>query len=411
MNMAHAYLADGIVTHLAEKTAEEAITPLRSIGNLFATLIAVTNLARLQALQGRCRQAAASFALAEDVSPGGGRLQELLNGASFYIGLGDLLREWNDLEGAHQQLKLGLELVRGALSVDADVVATGYVALAKLRQASGDLSGGLAALDEFTQLARERKYFPPVRARGEATRAQLWLWGNHFDDAIRWAEKSGLDADDDDLPYLHEVEYLTLARVLTAQRQTEDALQLLARLLSAAEAGGRMGRVIEILMLQALALQTRGLSVAALTALDRAICLAEPEGYIRIFVDEGEPMRKALQNWRVETGRQKDLTKAQTRLLAYADKLLKAFTTESPQLPIAGENSSLLVHSPGFVESLTARELEVLHLIAEGLSNLAIAQKLFLSTGTVKVHLKHIYGKLDVNTRTQAVARLRELNL
>jgi ATP/maltotriose-dependent transcriptional regulator MalT len=110
------------------------------------------------------------------------------------------------------------------------------------------------------------------------------------------------------------------------------------------------------------------------------------------------------------TGRHKDLTKAQARLIAYADKLLEALTTESPPSPVAGENSGSLVHSPGLVEPLTARELEVLQLIAEGLSNLAIAQKLFLSTGSVKVHFKHIYGKLEVNSRTQAIARLRELN-
>ena len=122
-------------------------------------------------------------------------------------------------------------------------------------------------------------------------------------------------------------------------------------------------------------------------------------------------MREVIRSWRSETGRQKDLTKAQTRLLAYADKLLEAFITESLQLPIAGENPHSLVHSPDLVEPLTGRELDVLRLIAEGLSNQAIAQKLFLSTGTVKVHLKHIYGKLDVNSRTQAVARLHELNL
>jgi LuxR family maltose regulon positive regulatory protein len=405
MNVGHAYLADGDVTQSAERTALEAIAPLRGLGNLFATLIAITNLARLQALQGRPHQAAATYALAEGVAPGGGRLHELLNGASFYIGRGDLLREWDDLDEAEQHLTRGLELVQGLLSVDADVVTTGCVALAKLRHARGDLRGGLEVLDECARLARERKFFAPLVGRAEAVRAQLQLASKrgNLAAAVRWAETSELRADDEILPSLREVEYLTLARVLMAQHRTAEALRLLTRLLAAAEAGGRMGRVIEILMLQALAQQTQGMSTEAFAALNRALTLAEPEGYVRIFVDEGEAMRELVGYWRLETGRHKDLTEVQTRLMAYADKLLDAFANDAPADSPALRSS--------LIEPLSARELEVLRLIAEGLSNQAIAQKLFLSTGTVKVHLRHIYGKLDVNSRTQAVARLRELNL
>ena len=405
MNVGHAYLADGDVTQSAERTALEAIAPLRGLGNLFATLIAVTNLARLQALQGRPHQAAATYALAEGVAPGGGRLHELLNGASFYIGRGDLLREWDDLDEAEQHLTRGLELVQGLLSVDADVVTTGYVALAKLRHARGDLRGGLEVLDECARLAREREFFAPLVGRAEAVRAQLQLASKRGDlaAAIRWAESSGLRADDEILPSLREVEYLTLARVLMAQHRTGEALRLLTRLLAAAEAGGRMGRVIETLMLQALAQQTQGMSTEAFAALHLVLTLAEPEGYVRIFVDEGEAMRELVGYWRQETGRHKDLTEVQTRLMSYADKLLDAFANDAPADSPALRSS--------LSEPLSARELEVLRLIAEGLSNQAIAQRLFLSTGTVKVHLRHIYGKLDVNSRTQAVARLRELNL
>jgi LuxR family maltose regulon positive regulatory protein len=161
-----------------------------------------------------------------------------------------------------------------------------------------------------------------------------------------------------------------------------------------------MGSAIEILALRALALQTQGNVTEAVTALDRALTLAEPESYIRVFVDEGEPMRLLLQSMKAE-GRS-------AKMNEYVNKLLAAFVTP--------EGQSAKVHPSSFilqplVDPLSARELEVLHLIAEGLSNEAIAQKLFLSTGTVKVHIKHIYAKLDVNSRTQAVARLRELNL
>jgi LuxR family maltose regulon positive regulatory protein len=144
----------------------------------------------------------------------------------------------------------------------------------------------------------------------------------------------------------------------------------------------------------------------ALECLEQALTLAEPEGYIRIFVDEGEPMRELISNWQVGMGRPKDLKEAPTRLMAYPEKLLKAFPQYGSPLPDKNKQANSLL-----IEPLSARELEVLHLIAEGLSNDGIAQKLFLSTSTVKVHLKHIYGKLQVNSRTQAIARLRELNL
>ena len=122
-------------------------------------------------------------------------------------------------------------------------------------------------------------------------------------------------------------------------------------------------------------------------------------------------MMEIIRTWILETGSHKDLSNKQTRLLAYAEKLLGAFTNSVSEGSMTQGKANPRIHPPPLVEALTARELEVLNLIAEGLSNDAIARKLFLSTGTVKVHLKHIYGKLDVNSRTQAVARLRELNL
>lgn len=172
-----------------------------------------------------------------------------------------------------------------------------------------------------------------------------------------------------------------------------------------------MGRVIEMLALQVMVHLAQEEETEALVALEHALALAEPEGYIRTFVDEGEPMREAIGNWRLVTGRSKNLTEVQTRLMAYAVNLLGQFPNHAPQLLIATEQANSPALQSSLIDPLSARELEVLHLIAEGLSNLAIAEKLFLSTGTVKVHLKHIYGKLDVNSRTQAVARFHELNL
>jgi len=225
--------------------------------------------------------------------------------------------------------------------------------------------------------------------------------------ASHWAQDSGLDRSDSPVTYLYEAENLTLARLLIAQHNLNAAESLLLRLHGVAASAERNGGLIEILILQAITFTAQNRSEEAFAALERALTLAEPEGYIRTFVDEGEALMEVIRNWRLV--RRKDPTELQTRLMIYADKLLEAFTDAAPQLPIEPANSSVLQSS--LVDPLSARELEVLHLIAEGLSNDAIAQKLFLSTGTVKVHLKHIYGKLDVNSRTQAVARLRELNL
>jgi LuxR family maltose regulon positive regulatory protein len=164
-------------------------------------------------------------------------------------------------------------------------------------------------------------------------------------------------------------------------------------LLQVAEAAGQTGNVIELLALKALALQTQGQPTQAMTTLEHALALAEPEGYLRIFVDEGKPMELLLQRLKAEDGRIKD----------YVDKLLSAF----------GErilHPSSLIRQPLF-EPLSERELEVLRLIADGLSNAEIAQRLVIAQGTVKRHINNIYGKLGVQSRTQAVARSRELGL
>jgi LuxR family maltose regulon positive regulatory protein len=175
-------------------------------------------------------------------------------------------------------------------------------------------------------------------------------------------------------------------------------------LLQVAEAAGQIGNVIELLTLQALALEAQGESVQATTTLHRALTLAEPEGYIRTFVDEGEPMRRLIADCRSWIEKQSH-SEAQ-KLIAYAGRLLTAFPqAESAPLPA-------IIHQPSkLVEPLSERELEVLRLIADGFSNAEIGAKLFIAVGTVKRHINNIYGKLDVQSRTQAVARARELGL
>ena len=197
-----------------------------------------------------------------------------------------------------------------------------------------------------------------------------------------------------------------VASVLLAQyecdreeRSIHEAMGLLERLLQAAEAGGRTGSVIEILVLQALAHEAQGDSPSALAPLERALTLAEPEGYVRVFVDEGTPMARLLSE-----------AAAHGIMPGYTGKLLAALEAESR---IGSDDSPRLTApaSQPLVEPLSERELEVLQLIAQGLSNREISERLFLAIITVKGHNRNIFRKLQVRRRTEAVARARELGL
>ena len=199
-------------------------------------------------------------------------------------------------------------------------------------------------------------------------------------------------------------DFIVFARILIAQRRLDEANALLERLLELANEGGRTTRSIEILNLQALALQGKRDIDLALSKLEQALTLGEPEGFIRIFVDEGPPMARLLHE-------------ALSRDIAsgYVTQLLAAFgtTDDRPQTEDRELSpSSLVLRAPSaFVEPLSEREVEVLQLIAEGLSNREIASRLYLSLNTVKAHTRNIYGKIDVHSRTQAVARAQELGL
>jgi LuxR family maltose regulon positive regulatory protein len=327
-----------------------------------------------------------------------------------YVSLGELLRERNELTAATEFLERGIKL--GQEGANPFVSIAGNVWLAWLRQTQGNAPGSHKAIRSALQVVEQQQVsrfwpLPPAACY----QARLWIAQGNLAAAERWAQTTGLNRADRSISFLYEVDTLTLARLLIAQGNLSAAESLLLRLHRAAVSAGRSGSLIEILSLQAITYAAQKRSKEAFSALAQALGLAEPEGFKRIFLDEGEPMREVIRDWRSETGRRKDLSKVQTRLMDYADQLGAAFSADLPPSPIITTQANSPAHQPTLVESLSDRELEVLHLIAEGLSNLAVAQKLYLSTGTVKVHLKHIYGKLNVNSRTQAVARLRELNL
>jgi LuxR family maltose regulon positive regulatory protein len=233
----------------------------------------------------------------------------------------------------------------------------------------------------------------------------VWVAQGRLAEALGWARKQGLSAEDE-LSYLREFEHTTLARVLLAQYRNEsadrsivEAIGLLERLLAAAQAGGRMGSVIEILILEALAHQAQGDIPAALIPLQQALTPAEPQGYIRMFLDEGTPMAQLLRE-----------AAAHKILPGYTGKLLAAFEAQGQK----SANASPIPASPtseSLIEPLSQRELEVLRLFKTELSGPEIARELTIALSTVRTHTESIYSKLNVKTRRGAVKRATELGL
>jgi LuxR family maltose regulon positive regulatory protein len=413
-NAALAYQVSGNVAPANERALEEVTASFHASGAQVMLLKSIDFLARLRTLQGRLRAAAATYEESARVASGRDGLRGTVNSAAYYVGLGDIHREWNDLDSAESHLRRGVELFTGTLSVDADVVTHGYLSLARLQQARGRHADAQATLEEFADLARQRDFFSLLAARGEAAVARLALVQDDLPAAVNWAEASGLGAYDEP-SYRREEQYLTRVRALIAQGQRgpmnsylDDALGLLDRLFEAAEGAGRMSSVIEILALRALALQARHESSEALAALERALTLAEPEGYVRVFVDEGVPMAALLSE--ILKQRRGGYRNARRRAVSvYARRLLMAF--ESPHTnaePPVGRSPE---SDRPMLDPLTSREREVLVLIAEGLSNREIAARLFIATSTVKGYVHSLLRKLEADSRTKAISRARELHL
>jgi LuxR family maltose regulon positive regulatory protein len=308
--------------------------------------------------------------------------------ADMYVGMSEVHRERGDLQAATQQLLRSQEL--GEYNGLPQNPYRWRVAMARIRQAEGDLGGALDLLDEAERLY-VGDFFPNVRPV-PALKARVWIAQGRLGEALGWAHEQGLSADDD-LSYLREFEHITLARMLLARSRGEPVHQvtrLLERLLLAAEEGGRTGHVIEILVLQALALQAPGPIPAALTCLERALTLAEPEGYVRVFVDEGPPIGSLLR-----------AAEKQGTTRDYVRRLLAAVSQTRQDSP--GRQA--------LIDPLSERELDVLRLLGTELDGPAIARELMVSLNTVRTHTKNIYTKLAVTNRRAAVRRAAELDL
>ncbi len=369
---------------------------LKMAGDVSLAIGSGAILAEIRTAQGRLREAVITYAQLLQLAMQQGK--SVVRGtANLYVGLSELDLEQNDLEAATQHL-----LISEECNEQAPLEAYQYrwrVAQARLQEAQGDLDGALDLLDDA-----ERVYtggvVPNVRPVA-ALKTQVWVAQGRLTEALGWAREQGLSADDD-LSYLSEFEHITLARVLIAQYKTDgadhslqEAVVLLKRLLKAAEEGGRMGSAIEILVLQALSHEAQSDISLALVPLERALALAEPEGYVRIFIDEGEAIRDLLRH-----------ATAEGIASSYTRHLLSAF--DKPAQP--GSTGAQAAVGQ-LAEPLTGREVEVLRLIAAGMRNQEIADHLFISLATVKRHIANVYGKLGVTHRTEAVARANDLKL
>jgi LuxR family maltose regulon positive regulatory protein len=322
--------------------------------------------------------------------------------------MGDLLREWNDLPGAGRLLVKGVE--QSVRLGQADVLTDAYVALAKLHLAQGAFDAVWETLRKADDQVRRSNIDPFIVCWLEDCRVRTLLAGGDLDAAMRWARDSGLTTDSE-LSYHYDLHHINLARVLVAQGAADpsgpwlnDALTLLGRLRAAAAQAGWVQEEIKIGILQTLVMQAQGNRQGVLKALCRVLPPAEHGGYIRLFVDEGEPMRTAISDFRLSI--EKQVRGEDDRLLGYAAKLLAAFVQPAAmaQAQTANRNSQML-------EPLSQRELEILKLIAQGLSNREIGARLFLALNTIKGHNRVIFEKLQVERRTEAIARARELGL
>jgi ATP/maltotriose-dependent transcriptional regulator MalT len=364
---------------------------LRRAGFIADILGCSIALADIRSTQGRLGEALRTLEHALQLA--GEQGGSVLRGtADMYVGISEIACERGDLRAATQLLQRSQEL-----GEQAGLPQNRYrwrVAMARIRETEGDLRGALDLLNEAERLYVS-DFFPNVRPV-PALRARAWIALGRVGEALGWAREQGLSVDDD-LSYLREFEHITLARLLLAQYQSEgaercahEAAGLLKRLLRAAEEGQRTGRVIEILVLRALAHQALREIPAALGFLDRALTLAEPEGYVRVFADEGPPMT-ALLRAAAKQGTRQD----------YVRRLLGATGR-------AGHGSPT---DQALIEPLSERELDVLRLLGSELDGPAIARELMVSLNTMRTHTKNIYAKLAVTNRRAAVRRAAELNL
>ncbi|HET9905049.1 MAG TPA: LuxR C-terminal-related transcriptional regulator [Anaerolineales bacterium] len=397
ITLGYLYFLNGDYSH-ASQFLNETIRSGRAVGAILNTVAGYCIMARLHTVEGRLNQSYEFYIQAAQwVHEVGG--QHLGASSLIEVGIADVLCERNDLDAALTHMKQGLALL--PWWGKPDDLALAYCTLVRLHLAQANTSAASEAMEKATQVIQTSGLFPEAPRAVELARVKLWLTQGNVQAASHWAatleQRFGSH---DPFRFEEEVTYFAQARVFIALHKLDEAISLLSRLEQIARSAQRMGRVIEILLLEALAMQEKGDLENAVLALTKCLTLAEPEGYRRAFLDEGQPVQLLLAQWLAHT--------SASPLRDYAVRLLAQFDAEPRAIQMAQEKTS---PAGGPVEPLSQREREVLHLIALGKSNQEIARQLIVSTGTVKAHTASIYRKLDVANRTQAAARARQLGI
>jgi LuxR family maltose regulon positive regulatory protein len=402
----------------AEQTLRETIRSGYSAAAINNPVAAYALLARAKVYQGQLHEAHDLLKKAEQLIQEAGGQYVGVTGL-IEIGQADLLCEWNDLGAALAALRQGLNFL--PMWGKADDLCLAYATLWRIQRALGDQAAAEEAAEKADQLRQAGGLFSEARSAVEAMQVRLWLLQGNWLPIERWmASLEQPVASQDPFRFEDELAHITQARVLLARNRPDEALRLLSCLEESARLGGRQGRLIEIMLLEALARQALEEPEQANLTLNNSLALARPSGYVRIFLDEGRPMQLLIAGWVAQAGA--------SPLRSYAVDLLAQFDAEPGAVAAAqGKVSAAGGASarPGqaraedevwtvqnvLVEPISPRELEVLHLISLGSTNQEIARKLVVSPGTVKAHTSSIYRKLDVANRTEAVARARQLGI
>ena len=386
----------------AERAFASSVAQWRATGEPFPAAWSSYQLAEVQRAQGRLDAALGTYQHALDMTAAPGRPTLPAAGVAL-VGMAEVAYQRGELEVALGHLTEGVARCRQLAYTQP--LATGLAVLAWIRQDRGDHAGALAAIGEAERVAPTpgvASLLNPVPAQ----RARLLLAQGDLAAATHWARERGLGADDQP-GYPREPGYLVLVRVLLAHNRPDQALRLLERLHGLAAAQRRTGSLIEIQALQALALASGGDEAGAMAVLAETLVLACPEGYVRVFADEGPPMATLL--GRLVAAQRAQQTAASGVPLGYLGRLVRAFESATAASGSrAGPGRAVMA---GLVDPLSERELEVLHLLATGKPNQQIADELVVAVNTVKKHVAHILDKLGAANRTEATARARELGL
>ena len=386
----------------AMRAFEQVVEISRQIDNLMMTLMALTNLAGLQYMQGQLRLAVDTCRqVIEFASQRIGRQTPILGKTLF--NLGEMLREQGDLDAALKYLQESASMMEHFSEIGLPLA---YLGITRIYMNRKDWDKAQAFLDRARETARANRSTLMDERIVETMQVRYWIARGELDPALQWARRKGyLDKPPAEMiaeagqkalfDELQLVEYLTLMRLALAQRQPDRVLELTTCLQALVGRRDHRRRTIELLVLKALALHQKKDLNQALQIIGEAFSLAEPEGYQRVFIDEGELMSGLLYQ-----------ALAHGVFPAYAQKLLAALVGESQESKLPAE-----APAAALIEALSEREREVLGLIAEGLTNGEIAGRLHITLSTVKGHTTNIFGKLGVKNRTQAIARARRMGL